>query len=760
MGAQAALATARAWWESAGSGRPHWQDVELVVALDLDESALGELMLFDVAALRRAWASIPRRHSMVPETQAEPARTLVEPASEDAVPDQPAATPEQRLERLTAWHASALAAGRQSEIGGLGAADLSRIANSSATTPAELRGLMAMAQSARKTLRAHAEEISTVLRGEDPATAPKPPPPHTDPQSAPRPAPVATAAPSMSEPPSSRGLVAPEPFARFDYLNLPDASRAAKVQFEPTPDEQLRVSWPPFTSTAGVSVFRVVTSEEFAPVDSPDLGTTLAATTATEVLDEFDTSGVSRPVRYFAVWLNQGATEEAARAAQPTLHAYAACVLPVRRCQIREDTGIVVGQWETSPGVVEVEVHRVLVRDAAQTTFIDSRNRVNPAWVSLGGFSDREPLAGEEVEYRVYAKAPVADGSEEYAPFVSTRVQVTANVMPVNDLTVSPVETADRAFDLRWTMPPIGDVEIYRTQEPPAAGLDRQMVDRSRLEKTGFTHDVRLIHALDRNGTGAAMHNVPWPPDWAKAYFTPVTVVSETQVRVGKSQILAMPRSVGHVRLLERVDEQVVMFSWPEGTTSAKFYHFNRGAQVQIDLNDHMPFYEITQDQYDKFGGAHLPTLLPGDGCTVYVVATSYSSGRAVLAPPVAIDYPGLRRIRYRLEEIDPSAGGRLRRPRQEPRLRQLVVRSDQALAGVTIVLVHNATRLPLYLQDGQELGRMALDTEPAVPRVMGGPVDLSSKPGGFVRLFVDVPAEDAGKYAVLDPAVAELRCG
>jgi hypothetical protein len=237
---------------------------------------------------------------------------------------------------------------------------------------------------------------------------------------------------------------------------------------------------------------------------------------------------------------------------------------------------------------------------------------------------------------------------------------------------------------------------------------------------------------------------VPWPHEWAKAYFTPVTVVSETQIQVGKSQILTMPRPVGDVRLLERVDEQVVTFSWPDGTTSAKFYAFNRGAQVQIDLNDHVPFYEITQDQYAKFGGAHLPNPLPGDGCTVYVVAASYSSGRPVLAPPVAVDYLGLRRIR----------------PRPESRLRQLVLRADQPLKGLTVVLVHNPSRLPLYLQDGQELGRMSVDVEANVRQVVGGAVDMSSQPTGFVRLFVDVPLEAASRYAVLDPAVSELRCG
>jgi hypothetical protein len=88
------------------------------------------------------------------------------------------------------------------------------------------------------------------------------------------------------------------------------------------------------------------------------------------------------------------------------------------------------------------------------------------------------------------------------------------------------------------------------------------------------------------------------------------------------------------------------------------------------------------------------------------------------------------------------------------------MVRTDQAVSALSIVLVYHGSRLPLHLHDGEELGRMPLETEGKETRAMGGRVDLSSRPYGYVRLFVDVPIEELGRYAVLDPPVASLRCG
>jgi hypothetical protein len=761
MTVQAQLDAARAWWQSQGEGRPAWEDIELVVTLGVrDTTMIDQLILAEPASFERHWNAVSRFVETAPNPELDP-----EPSSEE------------RIKRLEQWRASAVASGRSRELGRLGTEDLVRLANSSLTTPDEIRS--ALFVDAKTAVRKHAEEISAALQGQGhtgPAAPKKPRHRRTSAAAEPSTSVAAASEPHLQTPgtpsvpradngsagshgpseSSPRGETSLSGFVDFEFGKDSAADGYETLRFTSGDDLNLRISWSPATG-APVAIYRVVANHEFMPVASPDFGRQVVATFDNEVFEPFDLPDLVEPVRQVVVWVYQGATEQEARRTQPRVHATGRCVLPVRRFQIREDQGTVAGHWEAAPGISRVDVLRVPAAEAAHHDYYDSSRRLSEG-VQSGGFTDRSAEPGQEYEYRVYAVAPDAKGaSDQMSPAVSARVHITAPVLGVGDLSVTDSSGQQSSVDLQWTMPPVGSVEIYRTQRPLSAGLDSRVLDRAALERGGLRDEQKLVHSREVVDGIAQMRHVPWPNDWAKAYFTPVTVASETQIKVGSPKILTRQRPFENVRLIERVDEQLLTFTWPEGTTSAKIYRGGAGSPFTSAMAERATYFEVTADNYTKFGGVHLPERLPSDGCSVHVVAASYSSGRPVLAPPVTVEYSGLTRIKYHLDRNQQIPQGfRLRRRPTSTPTSQLRVACDQDDEAMTLVLVHNPARLPLHIRDGLELDRVRATIGPA-PSPVGAPLTLAGL-GGYVRLFVDAPRDVTCKVAVLDPPINQLR--
>jgi hypothetical protein len=303
-------------------------------------------------------------------------------------------------------------------------------------------------------------------------------------------------------------------------------------------------------------------------------------------------------------------------------------------------------------------------------------------------------------------------------------------------------------------MPPLGNVEIYRSSTPPASGIEANVIDRSVLNRQGLTNDQRLTRQLEVDGNRAWMRNVPWPKGWMRAYFTPVTVVSETQLQVGNRVVEFRAEPVSQLELVERVDEQVLTFKWPDGVAQVKVFQGVRGTRL-ANPETERDIAELSEDEYKKFGGVHLKQQLPPEGCAVHVVSVSYAGAQAAYSAPVSKDYPGLNRVRYDLRVVEEPVG---RKGKMEPTTRRaLGVWSELQLDEVSFVLVHNAERLPLHLRDGVELVRERRGIAAKTPTQLGPDIEFAGL-GGYVRLFVETNREAAHMYAVLDPAIAKLR--
>lgn len=748
---EARLLAVQSWYHGLKTvDQPEWEDVEIVTRLRITrEAAAREVILGDLPSLLRVWEGLQQAQSggAVPTTV--PTGAAAEPADRGGL----AGLAARRYEALLAWFQAAPAAGI--DLKGLTTDDLLRIAEAGPTT---LRAFKQFPFGARS----NDEALLAVLNNVDPGhaaenAAPAAGSPEVGPavedevSSAPRP----TAVSGSPAPPGSprTGTTSVTGFAPFDWQAPATASKPTPlpITFSVTSEEMLRISWQEAGTDDRVRLYRVVTNDQYAPNHSPVLGDLLCATFDTEVVDE---RTFASPVRYAAVWLNEGATEDDARSAQPVLHAAGGCVLPVRHCEVRDDEGTVIGQWEPIDGVLRVDVLRLPIDQAAKQQHFNQQYRLRSDLVGPGGFSDSEAVPGVEYEYRVYAVASVSGQDEDLSPYVARRVKLQAVVEAVPDLKVALSAGSEDEYDLRWTMPPLGVVEIYRTEAPPTAGIDQVVLDRATLVRLGLTEDLRLTRPLNRDNDQGTMDRVPWPRKWSRAYFTPVTVVDEDQLKVGPSDILTRANAPTQIKLIQRVDEQFLTFAWPEGVTTVKIYQGPSGGEL-VGPESQLPLVELSREEYNKYGGAHLPHPLPGEGCAVHVVGSSYSRGRAILSRPVTVQYAGLARLSYDLVPLE--QGGRFSR-RTGSTLRKVTASSEFGIDNVPTVVVHHPRRLPLFAQDGQELCRRTISFPPGAPQVVADRIDLAGR-SGFVRLFVDVPAHLEHKLAVLDPPVDRLRC-
>ena len=120
-----------------------------------------------------------------------------------------------------------------------------------------------------------------------------------------------------------------------------------------------------------------------------------------------DTEPFTGANRFYAVFVNAGPTEAAARASRPVLWAEGTAIQPVHGAQISTTGRRVSGRWTVSPRPSRVEILRVPVQDPPipagvyDTDYVISGTRPGE---NLDGFSDEDVPSGSW-EYRLYACA-------------------------------------------------------------------------------------------------------------------------------------------------------------------------------------------------------------------------------------------------------------------------------------------------------------------------------------------------------------------
>ncbi|WP_190987945.1 hypothetical protein [Pseudarthrobacter sulfonivorans] len=680
---------------------------------------------------------------------------------------------------LKTWRNKAIAEKRLSPSN-LKEAQLRLLVNSGQTTEVEIRSAFPPA------VAKYAGEMASVLTGlhsagetveaaSRPKPAPRDPAPSAHPRAAtpqpaaaqtapmraaapaPTKAPVADKAPTPTAP-STVGLD-PAGFAAYDY----GPQTPAQVHVEARRDSQghRTYSWTPAQSTSPVTIYRLVAGDEHEPY-APDQADLVAVTTAAEAMDErpFTTA-----TRYLQVWLNEGPSIAEAMAAQPTLYAGGGYVGELGNVEIREDEGRVVGRWTALPGTQKVQIFRIPLERAA-TGGGDQRYRILQDSTNLGGFVDAEAERGKAYLYQVCAEAALGGDIRLSSPTACT-IRLSAVLEPVTDMCIAMTgDNESSLFDLRWSSPAGGTVVVYRTEQPPQAGLELEPLSEDSLRISGLMPETRLSNPVEVVDGTATMLSIPWPSGWTRAYFTPVTLL-EGMAHVGTAIFKSRNEKVRNPRIVERVNSQILSFEWPDGADSVMVYMGPTGQDPELSLNSQA--MEISQPDYRRRGGLQFTQPLPSTGCDLHLVPVSFEAGARVSGAITTVNYPHILRLNYQVVEAKSFLG-------KVTGVSVIVQTSEAVQSMPAFVLVYHPDRLPLTSRDGTALNMVpAIDvaTTPARRFTPGGsgpdgPVPWKTDAGswasevnpegGFLRLFADLPVDVLRHVALLDPPVASLR--
>jgi hypothetical protein len=591
------------------------------------------------------------------------------------------------------------------------------------------------------------------------ASPPAGPPPKTPPPALP---PIAS---TYTEPPvPDTGLALEQSaFAAYDFSKREREPTA--IALHPEPGGAVRLTWSPCDDdrNAAVQIYRVIANDN-EPLWSPDRGTQVAAVTELSALDD---RPVTSAQRFYQVWCNAGTAIDTARSAQPRRHAEAIFVSPVRDFELLEDSGRVIGQWGVWPGAQRVHVFRIPIEVGAHGTG-DPRYRILPEEQNLGGFVDAHAERGKRYLYSAMVEVE-SDGVSRMSAPTGRDAFVSVVLQPVTDLAIAQnASEEDPAFDLTWTPPPAGRVVVYRTAEAPTAGIEDREQAESALEMAKLLPNQRLYHPISAMPDGQeGMRSVPWITDSAMAYFTPVTVL-DGNAFVGMWQSSVRIGGIQDAILRERVDGQVLTFSWPQGADSVFVYVSALGAPTDAALESQP--HEISATTYSEQGGFRFPQALPAErGCTVHLIPSAFQRGTRHLGSSARVDYHGLLKIWY---TVDLSQG------RGRPQSVAITLSADRELqVSPPFALICCPDRLPLHIGDGVALqvrstgDEMVQPTARLLPRTLGprpqgqgwvaelGP-EASQSPGRtlYIRLFADLPPERLQHVAVIDPPVSQLR--
>ena len=152
----------------------------------------------------------------------------------------------------------------------------------------------------------------------------------------------------------------------------------------------------------------------------------------------------------------------------------------------------------------------------------------------------------------------------------------------------------------------------------------------------------------DRRGHGFRL-DVPWPKDWARAHFTPVTGIGN-RVAVGKTVTKVRVEQIVDADLHERVSEQLITFTWPRGATTVHVFRTQKGISAESIVNGPTEqAWGLNRDTWQKDGGFRTPSPLNHNGCAIHLLPVAYHEGRTYPGLPSSLEYVGLRRINYQL---------------------------------------------------------------------------------------------------------------
>lgn len=522
------------------------------------------------------------------------------------------------------------------------------------------------------------------------------------------------------------------------------------------------LSWPDYEANGGVVLYRVVSADDRAP-KSPENADLVAATPLSAASDDRPLTG---PVRYYQVWVITGTSRADALSTRPVLYASGVLVTPISDMSIREDNGLVIGKWTAPPASSSVHVYRTPVEGADPAGVDESRYRILADAEHKTGFVDSTAARGMRYRYRVRCAVEV-DGVERLSEPSDADIEVSAVLAAVTDIAVDTGFDGE-TFDVSWAAPG-AEVAVYLSRTAPSAGGVSTELPENALEQVGLTPELRLRQPVTHRaqpdgGHRTLMAGVAWPQGWSRAYVTPVTILAGQAV-LGRTVSAVRTGTIRDIELVEYCNKQVLTFEWPDGAAGVVVTLAAKGHDPRAGLTGRS--FEISLEDYEKYGGMHLTGALPVDGCSLHLAPVAFSGGRRVTGPVAGIEYPGMLRLQYAVR-----IG---RDPNGYPTTATVAVRSEHDVPGSpSFVLVNNPQRMPLSVHDGQPVDVAPLDAQgqladqpskqlrwTALTASGSGELWAANVNGlhGWIRLFVNIPdPAQLRTVALLDPPVQTLQ--
>ncbi len=510
------------------------------------------------------------------------------------------------------------------------------------------------------------------------------------------------------------------------------------------------ISWPPWTGP-GIAVYRVVAADGAPPASMAEsVEATLAVTTATSIADS---SSVNRPTsgsRYYEVWAYTGPDIATAVVTPPHMHAgcddRAYVLWPPLGVAVAPQGSQLVVSWDALPDQ--------RFRWAKRTKSEIRRNRPSSADgedIATRGLVDPEVVPGEEYVYFLYAGVRWEDQTEWCATPAIQRASLPVRLAAVMDLVAEPV--SDSIVNLSWTTLPVGQVDVYFSQQAPPADIQSAgQVVFDELGKYPYNLDLSTpIRNPVREDAGRSnMLNVDVSSDSSAVFFTPVTRHGR-QARPGRSLRWLRADPPSDLVVIDRVDQVLIAFRWPRGAARVDLWRTPVDSAPPDPARAPQPFASLGREDYDAFGGFLLARDLrfSSGPCALHLAGYSQHSGSGKHSAVATVRgvFPVLVEYTFEVERKSTLLGARQRN-------RLLLRSAEQLTAGFT--LVWSQTAFPLSRSDGQGFGSWELTLQARTPLAVDLPRDLPDT--GFIRLIADPLHEPP--IAVIDPPPSYLRLG
>lgn len=469
------------------------------------------------------------------------------------------------------------------------------------------------------------------------------------------------------------------------------------------------LSWQASVSR-GELQYCVVRKEASAPRGVSD-GHRLSETAATSLTDSDATPGI---LYYYGVFAQRGGTpSRSAAVCGPVLR-----VAEVSNLNTTSGDGSVSLTWHPPGKVGAIEVWRdagAPPRRRGEGTRLTT--------VTSASAMDRGLTNGTFYGYRVVAVFGGTDGQPVYSEGVTVSVAPAAPPEPIKNLQVA---REGARFEVTWSPPPAGNVEIFVADAAPTA-------------KCGDLLASADLKSLGKAATGVGPGKAAGRLDGREVRFlVPVTVAGSTRV-LGQFQTITWVDDVLDLDVKVEHGVMTAWWKWPVGIDSVLVAaRADRFPTDPYDPRATREFYR--RFKYDRNGGYRrsMPTLqriyLSVYAAVQVCGAWQYASGATVGCRKEVV-LARCRTLRYavRVKRQFVVFG---------PGQHTLTIMPDAAAQLPEMVLVAKSGGLPLHPQNGREVLRIPAGTTCAPDQ----PLELAFKPPPAterwrVRLF---PLNDA----------------